>query len=237
MLANLVYHLATCPTLIISPKLSPQSNLSLLWSRWRKRMRVGLQLGYCPLLMHYHIGAQSLLKGPKCWWEEPVSGSHFLRWQTMYPLAVCVDWVILVSFHASYLSCSLSSSIWKHCCLEFYSLFRPRKTRSILLYFSINHFQGHSSTKMYNGGCFSWSPPTLLHRNAPFIEECLTAANTSRIYDGAASRVCGGRWLSPTRCPWPQAHRALAQAHCATTWFWKSTTGHFTSLGLKFFQG
>ena len=177
-----MYRLATCPTLIISPKLSPQSNLSLLWSRWRKRMRVGLELGYCPLLMHCHRSAQSFLKGPKCRWEEPVSWSHFLCEQTVYPLAVCVDWVILASYlDASYLSCSLSSSIWKHCCLEFYSLFHPRKTRSILLYFSINHFQGHSSTKMYNGWCFSWSLPSLLHMNAPFIEECLTAANKSRI--------------------------------------------------------
>ena len=103
---------------------------------------------------------------------------HFLCGQTMYPLAVCMDWVILASYlHACYLSCSLSPSIWKHCCLEFYSFLHPRKTRSILLYFSINHFQGHSSTKMYNGGCFSWSSPTLLHMNAPFIEECLTGAN------------------------------------------------------------
>lgn len=44
---------------------------------------------------------------------------------------------------------------------------------------------------MYNGGCFSWSPPILLHVNAPFIEECLTAAN---IYGNT-------RW-GPLVCLW-----------------------------------
>lgn len=120
-------HIATCPTLIISPR---QSSRKLLSSRWKKWTRVGLGLIYCPLPAHCHIGYPVFSQGHRMLGEEPRPFVSLPDLEVVL-IGVFMELIILVSYlHVSYLSL-VSSFIWKGCHLEFYPLFHPRKTHSM----------------------------------------------------------------------------------------------------------
>lgn len=151
MWIHFVYSLAMCPTLIISPKLSPQSNLwgdgeRELWLAWD----YGIVLCSCITTRLSSLSSRDPSVGEK---SQSLGltfyvSRHGTNWLSAWTKSLLHLLFMLPVFLGP-------SSIWKSCYLEFYSIFHPRRTNPILLYLSIIHCQGHSSTKQcIIGGVF-----------------------------------------------------------------------------------